>query len=566
MPRTKKSKTRKTLKRNGHSESPLAPKKELEETLRAIRLGEVDAVVVKGSAGEQVFTLQGAEHPYRRFVETMEEGAATLSEDGTVLYSNASFAAIFEVSLEQLIGSPLQRFMSDGEMEIFRRLIDKGKKKGARGEVRLVTQEGKPRTVRLTFSPNQQAGIETVCVVATELTELIETNEALRVTEASLQRLSGQLLQLQDQERRRIARDLHDIIGQDITVLSMFLDHLGRLLRSQEPEQAEILNDCRATARKISEQVRTLSYLLHPPLLDETGLASAVRWYADGFQRRSEIKVAVDVPANLERFSPDVETTFFRVIQESLTNVHRYSGSSDAKIKISIDGKNLRLEVADSGTGPHAGMDSSSIDGTTPLGVGIPGMRERLRQLGGQLDVDFGKSGTTVVATLPITKRIVAPSAETGEIAIDRPPLTINVDTNSRKRILIADDHELMRRGVRGLIESHREWAVCGEAVEGREAVQKARELRPDLVIMDINMPRLNGLEAAKQIRQENPSVKMLFFSVHESAQVVLEVLNVGGEGYLAKSRAGSDLEAAVRTVLGGKAFFPSLSKVAQPA
>jgi len=343
-------------RKTANFEELLAQKIELEETLRAIRMGEIDAVVVQGRRGEQVFTLQGAEHPYRRFVETMEEGAATLSGDTTVLYCNTSFAAIFEAPLEKLIGSPLRQFVSESQFKTLQGLIEKGQKKGARGEIRLVTREGKPRTVRLTLMPSQQTGMEAVCVVATELTELIESNEALRVTEASLRRLSGQLLQLQDQERRRIARDLHDIIGQDVAMLSMSLDHLGRLLYAfDEPESKCILEECRETSRKIGEEIRTLSYLLHPPLLDESGLASAIRWYAEGFQKRSAIQLTVDIAANLGRFSAETETALFRVVQESLTNVHRYSGSPDAEIRISTTAGKIRLEVTDHGQGGLAG-------------------------------------------------------------------------------------------------------------------------------------------------------------------------------------------------------------------
>jgi len=129
----------------------------------------------------------------------------------------------------------------------------------------------------------------------------------------------------------------------------------------------------------------------------------------------------------------------------------------------------------------------------------------------------------------------------------------------SNVRILIADDHELMRRGLRGLIESHDEWAVCGEAVEGSEAVRKAAELRPDLVIMDVNLPGLSGIDAALQIRQEEEAVRILFFTVHDSDEVIREVINAGGHGYVAKSRASQDLIEAVRSVLGGKTFFPNL-------
>jgi two-component system, NarL family, sensor kinase len=542
---------------------------ELEETLRAIRMGEIDAVVVRGSTGDQVFTLQGAEHPYRILVETIDEGAATLSDDGTVLYSNKSFAAIFDVPLERFIGSPLESFVSGQDLEELRTLIRHSKIGSARGEIRLRTVNGRSRTIRLTLSPNRQLGVDAICAVATELTELVETNEALRVTETSLRQLSGRLLQLQDEERRRIARDLHDVTGQKIALLSMSLDRLGHLVGTQDREAKDTFEESREVVRKIGEEIRTLSYLLHPPLLDESGLASAVRWYAEGFQKRSGIHLTVDIAPGLTRLSMDVETALFRVVQESLTNVHRYSGSPDAEIRIFAEGGRFQLEVVDHGKGIAAGTPRASIDGIASLGVGIPGMRERLRQLGGQLVVDFGRNGTRVVATVPL-RQVEMESTTVGEVGEPkgtkrRLKSAADADghNDARRRILIADDHEVMRRGVRGLLESHDEWAVCGEAFEGKEAVAKSRELRPDLIIMDINMPGLTGIAAAQEIRRENPSAKILFFSVHESAQTVREVASAGAQGYVAKSRAGHDLVDAVRNVLDGGTFFPSLVRTA---
>jgi PAS domain S-box-containing protein len=553
-------------KKSGEIEEIRARVVELQETLRAIRMGEVDAVVVNGPVGDQVFTLQGAEHPYRILVETIDEGAATLSDDGTVLYSNKSFASIFDVPLEKFIGAPLEGFVSGEDMEDLRALIQDAKSGSARGEIRLRTIIGKARTVRLTLSTNRQLGVETICAVATELTELVETNEALRVTETSLRQLSGRLLQLQDEERRRIARDLHDVTGQKIALLSMSLDRLGRLVGSQDSEVEETFEETRDVVRKIGEEIRTLSYLLHPPLLDESGLASAVRWYAEGFQKRSGIHLSVDIAPGLGRLSMEVETALFRVVQESLTNVHRYSGSPDAEIRIFAEDGELRLEVVDHGKGIEAGTARTLIDGIASLGVGIPGMRERLRQLGGQLEVDFGRSGTRVLANVPLRPaeaEIPVPD-DTESSVHDTTRDSDSVSrSDARRRILIADDHEVMRRGVRGLLESHNEWAVCGEAFEGKEAVVKSRELRPDLIIMDINMPGLTGIAAAQQIRRENPSAKILFFSVHESAQTVREVVNAGAQGYVAKSRAGHDLVDAVRNVLDGGTFFPTLARSA---
>jgi PAS domain S-box-containing protein len=540
---------------------------ELEETLRAIRSGEVDAVVVSADKGDQVFTLQGAEHPYRLLVETIDEGAATLSNDGTVLYSNRSFANIFDAQLERFIGTPIENFVSGEYVEALRALIRNAASGVARGEIRLVDRDGRARTVRLTLTRSTQFGMEALCVVATELTELVETNEALRVTESSLRQLSGRLLQLQDEERRRIARDLHDTTGQKIAALSMSLDRVSRLLDTKKPERQEALDESRDIVRTIGEEIRTLSYLLHPPLLDESGLGSAVRWYAEGFQKRSGIRLNVNISSDLGRLSTEVEMALFRVVQESLTNVHRYSGSPDAEIRIHDTPEAVKLEVIDHGKGIEAGTARVKVEGIAALGVGIPGMRERLRQLGGQLEVDFGREGTRVSASVPLKKAKVALPVEESEITVAQASSNSNGDAASssdmRRRILIADDHEVMRRGVRGLLESHDEWAVCGEAFEGREVVVKSRELRPDLIIMDINMPGLTGIDAAQQIRKENPTAKILFFSVHESAQTVREVVNAGAQGYVAKSRAGHDLVDAVRNVLAGGTFFPTFARSA---
>ncbi|HEY4816648.1 MAG TPA: response regulator [Candidatus Acidoferrum sp.] len=534
---------------------------ELEETLRAIRSGEVDAVLVSSAQGDQVFTLQGAEHPYRLLVETIEEGAATLSDDGTVLYSNKSFAAFFGVPLEKFIGAPLHNFLTGNDAEFLKTLILGARLAITRGEIRLLRRHGKPRTIRLTLSPNRELGLEAICAVATELTEIVDANEALRVTETSLRQLSARLLQLQDEERRRIARDLHDVTGQKVAVLSMSLDRLARLTEQRKPEAKDSIKESRDIVSQIGEEIRTLSYILHPPLLDECGLASAVHWYAEGFEKRSGIKLEVSIDADLPRLPGDAETTLFRVVQESLTNVHRYSGSTSAKIRISENSNEVQLEVIDYGHGIKTGTARARLDGPAPLGVGIPGMRERLHQLGGGLNVDFGTSGTRVVATLPI-KKPVEGELEAGESQTSL-SFTIRAAEDARRRILIADDHELMRRGLRGLLESHDEWAVCGEAVEGNEAVRKSTELKPDLVIMDVNLPGLSGIEAALQIRHEREAAKILFFTVHDSDEVIREIIDVGALGYVAKSRASQDLIEAVRNVLGGKTFFPNVAAAA---
>jgi two-component system, NarL family, sensor kinase len=534
---------------------------ELQETLRAIRHGEVDALLVASPNGDQVFTLQGAEHPYRLMVETIDEGAATLSDDGTVLYANRSFAEIFNAPLERFIGAPLTDFVSGEDVELLRTFVADAAASIVRGEIRLGTPSGqRSRTIRLTLSPVRELGVHTICVVATELTALIESNEALRVSEISLRQLSARLLRLQDEERRRIARDLHDTTGQKIAVLSMTLDRLLKLVDQNKTDVTDAIVESRSMVTKVGEEIRTLSYLLHPPLLDECGLASAVGWYVEGFTKRSGIRVEINVDDDLPRLPTDAETALFRVVQESLTNVHRYSGSSRAEIRITRIGDSVHLEVVDHGKGLRAAAAEATPTATPSLGVGIPGMRERIRQLRGQLDVEFRLDGTRVRASLPL-------AAETPEGADhDAAVTSVNAAANGHgksvaalpaKRILIADDHEVMRRGVRGLVESHKEWSVCGEAIEGYEAVSKTRELNPDLLILDIGMPGISGIEAATQILKEDPLVKIIFFTMHDSPQLMREIANIGARGYVTKARAGNDLVDAVRAVLSGKTFFP---------
>jgi two-component system NarL family sensor kinase len=540
----------------------LARVAELEETLRAIRMGEVDAVLVSGPGGDQVFTLQGAEHPYRLMVETIDEGAATLADDGTVLYANRSFAEIFDVALEKFIGAPLNDFVFGEDRALLAHLIADANINIVRGEIRLDSHKQRPRTIRLTLSPVREQGVHTICVVATELTELIETNEALRVSEVSLRQLSARLLKLQDEERRRIARDLHDTTGQKIAVLSMTLDRLAKLVDTRKVDVKDALTESRDVVGKIGEEIRTLSYLLHPPLLDECGLASAVLWYAEGFKKRSGIHLNVAIDEELVRFTTDAETALFRVLQESLTNVHRYSGSPSAEIRIFQSASKVHLEIVDHGKGVKAGTERPAFAGAPTLGVGIPGMRERIRQLGGQLEVEFSNEGTRVHASLPVEASAEeSVSQSTSELFRDKENFQANPRQRPevRRRILIADDHEVMRRGVRGLVESQQEWSVCGEAIEGNEAISKTRELHPDLLILDVSMPGLSGIEAALQILKDDPHMKILFFTMYDSPQMMREISNVGAWGYVAKARAGNDLVDAVRIILDGKKFFPRI-------
>ena len=219
--------------------------------------------------------------------------------------------------------------------------------------------------------------------------------------EEELRRLSGLLLRSQDEERRRIARDLHDSTGQDLVALATMFGQLRGSIPSIDRISARILSECKTLADKCIRDVRTLSYVLHPPLLDEAGLADAIRDYADGFTKRSGIPVKLEVSPRVGRMERDVEMALFRVVQESLTNIQRHSGSQLAKIRIHRN-SDLTLEISDSGSGLSASAPAGKEDLRFEVGVGIPSMQERVKLIGGRLEIDSTSLGTTVRVTIPL--------------------------------------------------------------------------------------------------------------------------------------------------------------------
>ncbi len=231
----------------------------------------------------------------------------------------------------------------------------------------------------------------------------LETEMAVRErTEEQLRYLSLRLMTLQDEERRHIARELHDTCGQTLAALKMSIA-LIRQLDNSRPELQVLVDDLNALADEALQEVRTTSYLLHPPLLDEAGIASAARWFLEGFARRSGIDLEVDIPEKMERPDRHYEIVLFRVLQESLTNVHRHSGASAASVRLQCDKGHLQLEISDNGKGiPQERLNSLS-NSSNSTGVGIAGMRERVRELGGHLEVRSAGIGTSIHVSLPIS-------------------------------------------------------------------------------------------------------------------------------------------------------------------
>ena len=224
--------------------------------------------------------------------------------------------------------------------------------------------------------------------------EVVEQSEQLRD-------LSGRLLQAQDDERRRIARELHDSAGQILTVLGLNLGTVAKHAPDVSPHAAKAIEDSRHLVTELSQEIRTMSYLLHPPLLDESGLADALRWYVQGLSERSSLDIELQIPADFERLSSETELVIFRVVQEALTNVHRHSRSKTAAIRLAQDDEIVSVEIQDWGEGiPAEKLAQIQSHGS---GVGIRGIRERVRQLQGEMKIHSNASGTRITVTFPVS-------------------------------------------------------------------------------------------------------------------------------------------------------------------
>ena len=273
------------------------------------------------------------------------------------------------------------------------------------GELRQRTREGKQLVVNSRWTTlrdrnRQFAGWLEIC---TDITARNRAEEAAR-------RLSGRILGIQDDERRRIARELHDSLGQYLAALKMNIDVLCKSATNGARDNLPVvLDSCSQLLDRAITETRTISHLLHPPLLDEVGLLSALHWFVEGFSKRSGIQANVDVPSEYERLPEETEIALFRVLQEALTNVHRHSGSTKVDISLRITPLNVWLQVKDYGCGIPEDHPSRVRDTNAPVGVGLAGMRERVRQLGGTLEIASTRAGTTIIARIPAVKR---PSSE----------------------------------------------------------------------------------------------------------------------------------------------------------
>jgi PAS domain S-box-containing protein len=357
-----------------------------------LRDGQGNVVEWFGTSSD-IDALKGAEDRARLIINTIPMMAWTVRPDGVVDFLNQRWLDYAGRSLAEHIEDPRRVIHPDDLPRVMKRwLANMAAGEAFEEEMRLRRADGEYRLFLVRTDPlrDEQGNIVKWYGVSIDIQDR-------KQAEQELQRLSGQLLRLQEEERRRIARELHDSTGQDLVALATSLSQLHASVPNRKLRK--LASQCQALADQCIREVRTLSYLLYPPMLDESGLEDAIRHYMGGFTERTGIEVELEISPRLGRLKPHVELALFRVVQESLTNIQRHSGSLQAKIRIERDADKIALEISDNGSG----ISGTLRNGKLPFGsgVGIPSMHERVTQIGGQLAIESSKRGTTVHVTIP---------------------------------------------------------------------------------------------------------------------------------------------------------------------
>jgi PAS domain S-box-containing protein len=405
--------------------------------LLARERAERELISAKEALERKSAELAGERESFRVTLASIGDAVITTDIEARITFLNPVAESMTGWKLEEAISKPLESVFNIVNEQTGKpapnpvaRVLREGVVVGLANHTSLISRDGKETAIDDSAAPIRDANGKTTGVVMVfhDVTEQRRAQSALRqshqlLSEAhdelekrvrertaelaaanqSLRDLSVRLLRVQDEERRRLARELHDSVGQTLAAIGMNIGVVQSQSGKLDARAARAISDNAQLVEQVSMEIRTISHLLHPPLLEIAGLVSALRWYVDGFSERSKINVDLEIPPNFVRLPDDAELAIFRIVQECLTNIHRHSGSASAAISIQQEGSRILVQVQDRGKGI---LEDKQLALTTSnlTGVGFGGMRERLRQLGGTLDIKSDSNGTLVSASLDIDK------------------------------------------------------------------------------------------------------------------------------------------------------------------
>jgi CheY-like chemotaxis protein/anti-sigma regulatory factor (Ser/Thr protein kinase) len=374
-----------------------------------------------------------------------------------------------------------------------------------------------------------------------------------------LRRLASELAHAEQRERRRLSQVLHDHIQQLLVAATM------RVTRAQMQTQAAREKHELSEVKDLLEQSiaasRSLATELSPPVLNEAGLGAALEWLARWMNEKHGLTVEIQCQPGVHSVADELRLTMFQAVRELLFNVVKHSGSGAARLR--LDGAEagwVSVLVEDQG----AGFDPASAEAQENReGLGLFSVRERIETLGGRMEIESRPGqGTRIRLLAPLSAAVDEAAEEILDLGtrtvadvLDIPvspegaPLGPGGANGDRIRVLLADDHAIVRKGLKGLLQDLPDIEIVGEAADGSEALCQARALRPDVIIMDVNMPRMSGIEATRCIKQEQPSIAVIGLSLHEEQEVIASLLQAGASSYVKKGGPPDDLLRAIRAI-----------------
>ncbi|MDB6128160.1 MAG: histidine kinase [Verrucomicrobia bacterium] len=369
---------------------------DVEKTLLAIGRGEVDTVSVAGNGGRQVFTLNGAEHAYRELIESMNEGALTLTADMTILYANQCFARMVRRPLEQVIGGAFPRFLSGGDRVRLRILLKKIGPAGSKLAVLLQGPDGSHVPVQISIRPvtKTAAGGAMIGMVVTDMTEA-------RRSEESLRELTHRVVQAQETERGRVALELHDNITQQLCAVTLYVQSLLDKLPVRSGSRKVEATKVHEMLASLGEEVERISRNLRPSILDQLGLEAVLRETTAEFTKRTGVKIKLDYIHLDKRLPADSELALYRILQEALKNVEKHAKAREVSVTLSQPGRFIQLAIRDDGIGfnPNRRIGAGKKMGD----LGLFSMRERATYVRGALTiVSSPRSGTSIEVLIPL--------------------------------------------------------------------------------------------------------------------------------------------------------------------
>jgi two-component system, NarL family, sensor kinase len=350
------------------------------------------ACVVAAVSRQKTREARGAEKRLRALFDRAIDAILFFDETGRYVDANPAASKLFGVAHDEIVGHPMGSFTAPEEKgsvtELRRRLLAEGT---LTGEWHVARTDGSVHEVEYRAVASIQPGLHVI--IGHDITQR-------KAAERSLRQLSARLLQLQEEERSRIARQLHETTAQNLAALRLHLVRISRSGAAGDPEVKPALDESIALTEQSITEIRTLSYLLHPPMIEEVGMLASLRWYVRGFEARSGITTTLDAPEHLARLPREIETAVFHMVQEALTNIQRHSGSAVARIAIELLEGHLRVRVADTGKGLPLELRADPV-ALRSAGVGLAGMEQRARELGGTMSVQSDDNGTRLELTLP---------------------------------------------------------------------------------------------------------------------------------------------------------------------